>query len=115
MASAKAMARIDWTSTFVAAPGLRPTAVEAPMPIRPTPTAAPRAAKPTCMLPLNSPNKGIADILFTFLLHSGRLPRLNTVQPPKFLLSRRRGGGAFLLMHAHEQGKHRSEQHKHQR
>src|SRR5204863_6845035 len=45
------MERIDCTSTFVDAPGLRPTAAEADMPISPTPMAAPMAAKPTWMFP----------------------------------------------------------------
>jgi len=35
IASAKAMARMDWTKTFVEASGLRPTASEAFMPIKP--------------------------------------------------------------------------------
>src|SRR5688572_392482 len=52
MASAKAMARIDWTRIFVEAPGLRPTAVEAAMPINPTLIAAPSAANATCTLPV---------------------------------------------------------------
>src|SRR6516164_9759568 len=52
MASAKAMDRIDCTRILVDAPGLRPTAVEAAMPIKPTPMAAPAAASPTWMLPL---------------------------------------------------------------
>ena len=46
------MARIDCTMIFVEAPGLRPTAVDAPMPIKPTPIAAPSAARPTCKLPV---------------------------------------------------------------
>ena len=41
------MARIDCTMIFVDAPGLRPTAIDAPWPINPTPIAAPRAARPT--------------------------------------------------------------------
>src|SRR3954453_16360997 len=45
------MERIDCTSTFVDAPGLRPTALEADMPIIPTLMAAPKAAKPTWMFP----------------------------------------------------------------
>src|SRR6188768_526609 len=46
------MARIDWTMIFVDAPGFRPTAVDAPMPINPTPIAVPSAARPTCKLPV---------------------------------------------------------------
>src|SRR6266403_2842817 len=52
MASANAMARIDWTITGVADPGFRPTASAALAPIKPTARAAPRAAIPTCRLPL---------------------------------------------------------------
>src|SRR5215471_14962896 len=51
MASAKAIDRIDCTRIFVAAPGLRPTALDAAIPIRPTLRAAPTAARPTWMLP----------------------------------------------------------------
>src|SRR5437899_2459269 len=64
------MARIDWTRIFVAAPGLRPTASDAFMPINPTPMAAPSAAKPTWTFPLSSANIGINDI-FTFLSFCG--------------------------------------------
>src|SRR5512135_1122788 len=46
------MARIDWTRIFVDAPGLRPTASEAFMPMRPTAMAAPNAARPTWRLPI---------------------------------------------------------------
>src|SRR5438552_18797281 len=52
MASANAMARIDWTITCVADPGFRPTASAALAPIQPTAKAAPRAAIPTCRFPL---------------------------------------------------------------
>src|SRR5437773_6986089 len=52
MASANAMARIDWTITGVADPGFRPTASAALAPIQPTAKAAPRAALPTCRFPL---------------------------------------------------------------
>src|SRR6185436_3061441 len=37
---------------LVDAPGFRPTALDAPMPINPTPIAAPSAARPTCRLPV---------------------------------------------------------------
>src|SRR5512136_1043781 len=81
------MARIDWTKIFVAAPGLRPTASEAFMPMKPTPRAAPSAARPTCRLPVSSARIGINDILtISFLSVARRLPRLNTVKPPKFLV-----------------------------
>src|SRR6185295_9985398 len=66
MASAKAMARIDWTRIFVEAPGLRPTASEAFMPMKPTPRAAPRAARPTWMLPAISASMGLMVIRFAF-------------------------------------------------
>src|SRR5438876_12386863 len=83
MASANAMARIDCTRILVEAPGLRPTASEAFMPINPTPRAAPSAARPTCRLPLISARMGI-NIRLSFRF-SQRLPRLNTVKPLKFL------------------------------
>src|SRR5206468_5397532 len=71
MASAKAMARMDWTRIFVAAPGLRPTASEAFIPMSPTPRAAPRAARPTCRFPVSSANIGINDIyVFPFFYGS---------------------------------------------
>src|SRR5947207_297963 len=60
------MARMDWTRIFVAAPGLRPTASDAFIPIKPTPSAAPRAASPTCMLPANSAIMGMTDIYLPF-------------------------------------------------
>src|SRR5258705_3231617 len=48
------MARIDWTSTFVDASGLRPTASAALIPIMPTAIAAPNAARPTVKFPFIS-------------------------------------------------------------
>src|SRR5882724_13473772 len=45
------MARIDWTITAVAAPGLRPTASDAFAPMAPTARDAPTAARPTCRFP----------------------------------------------------------------
>src|ERR1700692_2732954 len=81
------MARIDWTRIFVAAPGFRPTASEAFMPMKPTPRAAPSAAKPTCTFPFNSANMGINDIYISFLSVARQLPRLNTVKPAKLLKS----------------------------
>ena len=47
MPSAKAVLRIACTRIGVAAPGFRPTASDAFMPMKPTPMAAPRAARPT--------------------------------------------------------------------
>src|SRR5215472_123129 len=79
------MARIDWTRIFVAAPGLRPTASDAFIPMKPTPRAAPSAANPTCTFPLSSANMGINDIYVVSFLSVARwLPRLNTVKPAKF-------------------------------
>jgi hypothetical protein len=43
---------MDWTSTFVEAPGLRPTASDAFIPMIPTAMAAPRAANAMCKLPV---------------------------------------------------------------
>src|ERR1043166_78207 len=59
MPSAKAVLRMACTRIFVAAPGLRPTASEAFMPMKPTPRAAPSAANPTCTFPLSCANTGI--------------------------------------------------------
>src|SRR5712675_2361983 len=68
MPSAKAVLRIAWTRIGVAAPGFRPTADEAPIPMRPTPTAAPRAARPTWMLPLISARMVAMFMMFPFSL-----------------------------------------------
>src|SRR5882762_8686767 len=110
--SAKAMARMDCTRIFVAAPGLRPTASDALAPIRPTPMAAPSAANPTWIFPvIPSANIGINDIyMFTFLCFSQRLPQLNTVQPLKFLMMR------FMpfVVFTNQQCEHRSQQHENQ-
>src|SRR5215510_12760256 len=105
------MARIDWTRILVAAPGLRPTASEAFMPINPTPSAAPSAANPTCRFPLISATIGINDI-YDFLSLAQRLPRLNTVKPLKSILSMLPGPMSLVLANQH--GKHRRQQHEHQ-
>src|SRR5882762_5961809 len=81
MPSAKAVLRMACTRIGVEAPGLRPTASAPFIPMKPTPIAAPSAARPTCRLPLISANIGV-NIVFLSLL-SQRLPRLNTVKPPK--------------------------------
>src|SRR5215472_17682011 len=116
MASAKAMARMDWTRIFVAAPGLRPTASEAFMPMKPTPRAPPNAASPTCMFPVSSANIGINDIYAFLSLLSRRLPRLNTVKPPKFckLMG---GGGRFVpfFVCAFQHHEYRGQEHEDQR
>src|SRR3974390_1637079 len=105
MASAKAIARIDWTRIFVPAPGLRPTASDAFIPMNPTPRAAPSAAKPTCMFPLSSANIGINDIyVVSFLALARRLPRLNTVKPAKFGSMMRLPG--FFVVLADQHGEH---------
>src|SRR5579859_4064278 len=75
MASAKAIARIDCTRIGVAAPGLRPTASEAFMPMKPTPSAAPSAARPTVRFPLSSANIGVI-IYVPFLLLSPSAPAI---------------------------------------
>src|SRR5262249_21876512 len=103
MASAKAMDRIDWTRTGVAAPGLRPTAIAAPAPIKPTPIAAPSAANPTCKLPA-----------MTYLLRS--LAALCGQRIPAADRSSSvcaRGSRPFML--TDQQSKHRAQQHEHQR
>src|SRR6187200_1472960 len=85
MASANAMARIDWTSTFVDAPGLRPTASDAFIPIIPTAMAAPKAANATCKLPV-----------IVSILSSGFYDRV-------------------LFVLTQQEREHRSQQHEHQR
>src|SRR5579864_6155924 len=107
------MARMDWTRIFVAAPGLRPTASEAFMPMRPTPKAAPSAAKPTCMFPVNSANIGINDIYISFLSVARRLPRLNTDKSAKFSRSVMSRLWAFLVL-ANQHGEDGGEQHEDQ-
>src|SRR5579863_10205852 len=113
MASANAIARMDCTRIGVAAPGLRPTASEAFIPMKPTPRAAPSAARPTCRFPLISANIGI-NILFPFLFVAQRLPRLNTVKPPKFLMMRL-AVRVFLIMRHDQHSENRGQEHEHQR
>src|SRR5204863_6709473 len=112
MASANAMARIDCTRILVDAPGLRPTASEAFMPMNPTPIAAPSAARPTCRLPLISANIGV-NIVFLSLL-SQRLPRLNTVKPPKFHNLLMRPFVSFFML-ANQQRENGCQEHEHER
>src|SRR5215469_14605471 len=101
MASAKAMARMDWTRTFVEASGFRPTASEAFMPIKPTPSAAPSAARPTVKLP-------VISLLFLSLQ---LLPFARSSRNLSF--DRARSRRFFLL--TNQQRKHRCQQHEHQR
>src|SRR5437868_4127602 len=105
------MARIDWTRIFVAAPGLRPTASEAFMPMKPTPRAAPSAARPTCTFPLISANIGINDILLFPFSVARRLPRLNTVKPAKFFKSVMRCFVALFVL-TNQHGKNGCQQHE---
>src|SRR5215472_8384612 len=113
MASANAMARMDWTRIFVAAPGLRPTASEAFMPMNPTPSAAPSAAKPTWRFPLISANSGICVIYVAFLAYS-TVPAIEHGRTAEILDSVMLGTRLSFLMLANQQGKHRREQHEHQ-
>src|SRR4029453_838045 len=94
------MARIDWTRICVEAPGLRPTASEAAMPIKPTATAAPIAAKPTCMLPIIS-----------LVLPFPAPPRLNMFIRRKSLSLF--AHGFFFLMWTHQQSEHRAQKNEH--
>src|ERR1051326_124288 len=112
MASANAIAKMACTRIFCDAPGFRTTASEAFMPMKPTPIAAPSAANPTCRLPVISANTGIRDIYVYLSLLSQRLPRLNTVKPPKFSMV-----GSFVpfLVLANQHGENRRQQHEHER
>src|SRR5215467_4463939 len=101
MASAKAMARMDWTRTFVEASGFRPTASEAFMPINPTPRAAPSAARPTVKLP-------VISLLFLSLR---LLPFARSSRNLSFDRARSR---AFFPL-TNQQGEHSRQQHEHQR
>src|SRR4051812_29525470 len=91
MASANAIARIDWTITWVEEPGLRPTASDALAPIQPTARAAPRAARPTCRLPIMVCARFLCSVL-----------RMRACRP-------------WLVMLTDEQREHRRQQHEHQR
>src|SRR5215471_7090617 len=112
MASAKAMARIDWTRIFVEAPGLRPTASEAFMPMKPTPTAAPSAASPTCMFPVISANIGINDIyVFPFFAFS-TAPAIEHGQTIEIVKSMGRSWRFIML--ADEHCEHSGQEHEHE-
>src|SRR5690242_19159406 len=111
MASAKAMARMDWTNIFVEAPGLRPTASEAFIPMKPTPMAAPSAAKPTCVFPVISANIGVSVI--SFLSFFSAAPAIEHGQAVEIVSSVRCRW--CLLVLAHQQCEYRREQHEHQR
>src|SRR6185369_8490190 len=111
MPSAKAVLRMACTRIFVAAPGLRPTASEAFMPMKPTPRAEPKQASPMCRFPVISASNGV-NILYAFVLFrfSRRLPRLNTVKPPKSLVVGLVAGAVamtIVVMGANQQGEHR--------
>src|SRR5256885_15333688 len=112
MASANAIVIRDWTKTLVEAPGLRPTASAPFIPMKPTPIAAPSAARPTCRLPLISANIGV-NIVFLSLL-SQRLPRLNTVKPPKFHNLLMRPFVSFFML-ANQQRENGRQEHEHER
>src|SRR6266403_1925001 len=119
MASAKAIDKMDWTRIFVAAPGLRPTAVEAAVPIKPTPTAAPAAARPTWIFPANmfpltsaTANNGTIDIYPSFLWFlvgfEDEHGPAGEVRVSSFMLGCR---GLFLML-ANQQGEDSSQQHE---
>src|SRR6266496_2355593 len=97
------MARIDWTRICVEAPGLRPTASEAAMPIKPTATAAPIAAKPTCMFP-------IISLLLPFPAATA-VEYVQAAEKSSSVCARR----SFFLMWTHQQSEHRAQQHEHHR
>src|SRR5947207_7004455 len=86
------MARIDWTRICVEAPGLRPTASEADMPI-----------KPTCMFPI-----------MWFLLPFPAATAVEYVQAAEkssSVCARR----SFFLRRTHQQSEDRAQQHEDQR
>src|SRR5215470_12946994 len=101
MASANAMAKMDCTKILVDAPGLRPTASEAIMPIRPTLIAAPKAASPTCKFPL---------IRVSFL-RAGNHECVRAGEISLLMVCGSRG--LFVLAHQHRE--HCRQQHKDQR
>src|SRR5947207_15878423 len=112
MASAKAMARMDWTRIFVEAPGLRPTASEAFIPMKPTPIAAPSAANPTCRFPvIPSANIGISDIYLPFFAFSAA-PAIEHGQAVEILVMR--GFVPFFVL-TNQHREHGGQQHEHQR
>src|SRR5215467_6796559 len=94
------MARIDWTNIFVEAPGLRPTASEAFMPMNPTPSAAPSAARPTCVFPVISANIGVSVI--SFLSFFSPAPAIEHGQAVEIFSSVCRGWGCLLVL-THQQ------------
>src|SRR5215813_398401 len=97
------MARIDWTRIFVEAPGLRPTASDAVMPIKPTARAAPSADKPMCMLPVMSLPLPFSAATAVEYVRAAK----------KFLLAG--GRRSFFLVLAHQQGEDRAQEHEDQR
>src|SRR4029077_505764 len=103
MASANAMARIDWTITCVAEPGFRPTASADFAPIQPTARAAPRAAIPTCRLPVMFLSRPLSGLL-------ARSPNAVSVLDSSVRCSR-----FFLVMLANQQREDGGQQGDHQR
>ena len=101
------MARMDWTRIFVAAPGLRPTASEAFMPIKPTANGRAKRRQTNVQ----------ASQSYQYLpfLSARRLPRSNTVEPPKIRHSIVRARGSFSLMLTNQQSEDRGQQHEDQR
>src|SRR5690242_2320847 len=121
MASAKAIERMDWTRIFVAAPGLRPTAVEAAVPIKPTPTAAPAAARPTWIFPPTivpvtsaTANNGTIDIYPSFLYFLVGFEDEHSPAGEVHLSSFMLCWGLFLML-ANQQGEDSSQQHEEDR
>src|SRR5215813_7719973 len=105
------MAKMDWTRTFVAAPGLRPTASDAFMPMNPTP----RAAKPTCRFPLISANIGISVIFsLSFFLSFSLGPAIEHGRAAEIRYLSVRVCRFLLLVLANKQGEERSQQHENQ-
>src|SRR5262245_13365518 len=105
------MARIDWTRIFVAAPGLRPTASAALKPMPPILTATATAVSATLRFPVISASKSIANISLFLSLVSRRLPRLDTVKPPRDI-THSSGRGRFFLLWTRQQHEHRGQQHE---
>src|SRR5215831_5936812 len=99
------MARMDWTRIFVEAPGLRPTASEAFMPIKPTPRAAPSAAKPTCRFPV---------ICSVFPFSAAPAIEHGQVVGIHHSIVRGCGCGSFFML-ANQQGEDRGQKHEDQR
>src|SRR3981189_1738936 len=98
------MERIDWTMIDVAAPGLRPTASDAFMPMMPTAMAAPRAARAMWRLPV-----------ITLLVLPWWPALLTGTREPERRRLLVRDRGFSLVMLADQQREHGGQQHEHQR